>query len=123
MGGSVPGTGDSEEEEITYPSRDHEVYPEDHEVYPEIARGMATVWNRAWNGTPTVWSEARPSKQTVGALGEKLAMKVLAQKTGFPFEPVDSTRNNSPIDLWGDGLAVESYQMITFASTSRLHIE
>lgn len=90
VGGSVPDSDDNSLAESDYPSRDHE-------VYPEIARGMATVWERVWQGMPTVWPGNRPSKQAVGALGEKLAMSVLAQKTGEPFEPVDTSRNNAPI--------------------------
>lgn len=81
--------------------------PLDDPTFPQIARGRAKVADRVWQGMPMVWSEAKPSKQAVGSLGEKLAMQILAQKTGEPFEQVDTSRNNAPIDIWGDGMAVE----------------
>ena len=106
VGGSVP---DSDDNSLVEPD------------YPEIARGRAAVGDRVWHGMPMVWPEARPSKQAVGSLGEKLARTVLAQKTGFPFEPVDSTRNNAPLDIWGDGLAVEVKTGLATNGYSAMH--
>lgn len=62
---------------------------------------------RVFTGQPTQWEGERLTKLQVGQIGEDLAMKVLSQEKGVPFETVNIGLNNAPIDVAGDHLAVE----------------
>jgi len=62
---------------------------------------------RVWDGKPLPWGDDRPDKIIVGKTGEDLAMSVLSEAMGEQFHSVNVGRNNAPVDVIGDGLAVE----------------
>lgn len=61
---------------------------------------------KLWSGEPLP-KENNLTKLQVGEIGEKLAIKILSQEKGIPFETLNNGLNNSPIDIGGDHLAVE----------------
>ncbi|RJR10596.1 hypothetical protein C4588_02900 [Candidatus Parcubacteria bacterium] len=64
--------------------------------------------NKVWaKGMPSPGTGSLVNVQKIGQIGEKLAMKVFAEKYGVPFETLNVGINNAPIDVGGDHLALE----------------
>lgn len=69
---------------------------------------------RVWSGVAHTASEARAAgseaghaRLQTGQIGEQLAMRVLTEQFGVPFETLNVGINNAPIDVGGDHTAVE----------------
>lgn len=62
---------------------------------------------KVWTGQPVGWEGKQLSKLEVGAIGEKLAMKLLSEQLGTAFSTLNEGVNNAPIDVAGDHIAVE----------------
>lgn len=62
---------------------------------------------RVWSGGTVEYDGPKLSKLQVGALGEKLAMRVLSEKFETEFTTLNIGVNNSPLDAGGDHMALE----------------
>ena len=62
---------------------------------------------KVWTGPPIEWSGKPLTKLEVGAIGEKLVMKLLSEQLGVPFTTLNEGINNAPIDVSGNHTAVE----------------
>jgi len=86
----------------------------DQKVHAGRARGSGDITGgpvppaqRVWQGDAHARSAERPSKLQTGEIGERLAMHVLAERHGQPFNTLNEGLNNAPIDVAGDHRAVE----------------
>lgn len=84
-----------------------------HQGIPGHVGGSASGGGRVWGGAQHL-AAAGPSESgagqarlQTGQIGEKLAMRVLSEKLGVPFETLNVGINNAPIDVGGDHTAVE----------------
>lgn len=85
-----------------------------HAGIPGKVGGSAPGSGRVWQGAQhevtasTLSGEAAGhARLNTGQVGEKLAMRVLSEKFGTPFETLNVGINNAPIDVGGDHTAVE----------------
>jgi hypothetical protein len=75
--------------------------------------GGSAADTRVWSGTQQASAQelsneaAGYAKLNTGQVGEKLAMKVLSEKFGVPFETLNVGKTNAPIDVVGNSSAVE----------------
>lgn len=89
--------------------KDHRGRP--GEVGGSLARDAAggttpTKVDRVWKGKRET-AESELSKLEAGTIGEKLAAQALKEEFGADFETMNVGKNNSPLDLAGDHMAVE----------------
>lgn len=72
-----------------------------------ISGGRVDPENRVWQGQKYAKPEKTLTRLQTGELGERVAMKAFQDKYGVPFEEMNVGRNNAPIDVKGDHIALE----------------